>query len=304
MRLQPMPVFDALRQPGRRVYMTANDDESFLTQHGKMDEFDICKRVWFGTAPDVGDILAAGIKSGEGAKLRESVGPQKLPFTHMWLEGIWPVKTTGHMKGAVAYAIYCHSNDARDPDTLKPLDLETTTYQIWALMFDGSIRRVPMCMVNVVDPNGLVEGTTMKALHPEGNFILDVPKENKEMTLWPIGMVMPAMWAIGLMNCKNVHLEERTTGKKSRKQRRPRPELKYHTIVLPGGRSSGSGGGTKSGVESACAQHQVRGHFKTYTADAPLMGKHTGTYWWGWQVRGKRENGQVIADYNLTGALS
>lgn len=25
----------------------------------------------------------------------------------------------------------------------------------------------------------------------------------------------------------------------------------------------------------------IKGHYKTYTADAPLMGKHVGTYWWG-----------------------
>jgi hypothetical protein len=25
----------------------------------------------------------------------------------------------------------------------------------------------------------------------------------------------------------------------------------------------------------------VDGHFKTFTAEAPLFGKHVGTYWWG-----------------------
>lgn len=298
LKVEPMRVFAALKQPGRRVYMTADDNDWFFTHEGDMECFDACKRVWFGKAPDTRDILAAGIKSGAGHKLRESVGPQRLPFTDMWLEGIWPTETTGHMLGAVAYAVYCHSNDARDPDTLRPLDIETTSYQIWALMADGSIRRVPLCVVNVVDLEGLVEGSTVKALHPEGNFILDVPHEDKLMSVWPVGMIMPAMWAIGLMNCRNIHLEERTTGKRSRKQRRPRPELKYHTIVLPSRSASGGSGGSAGG-ESVLAQHQVRGHFKTYTAESPLMGKHTGTYWWGWQVRGSKDNGTVISDYKV-----
>lgn len=47
------------------------------------------------------------------------------------------------------------------------------------------------------------------------------------------------------------------------------------------------------------ALHRVRGHFKTFTADRPLLGQHVGTYWWGWQIRGKAENGINVSDYRL-----
>ncbi len=50
-------------------------------------------------------------------------------------------------------------------------------------------------------------------------------------------------------------------------------------------------------VHAEIAEH----HFKHYNAERPLMGKHVGTYWWGWQVRGEAEHGMVVADYEVKG---
>lgn len=33
-----------------------------------------------------------------------------------------------------------------------------------------------------------------------------------------------------------------------------------------------------------------------------LMGRHVGTYWWGWQIRGNAEKGMVVSDYSLENA--
>jgi hypothetical protein len=90
----------------------------------------------------------------------------------------------------------------------------------------------------------------------------------------------------------------RRQAKRRKKDRGPSSHrISYHTIVLPGGvehtdGTAGGGGGEK-------AVHRVRGHFKTYTSDAPLLGKHTGTWWWGWSVRGNPEHGIVVSDYEL-----
>lgn len=287
----PMPVRRAMKQPGRLMYFGTTDyDRTMFTQDTDQEPFDVCKHVWFGQAPALGSI----IRKGEGKKLCESVGPQRIPFEHMWLEGVWDA-SCGGMDGATSYAVYAHASDAIDPVTRTHLDLETTSYQVFALMEDGFIRRAPMAVTNVVDEQGLVQSTSVNALSTDGGFVHDITKH--ENGLWAIGMVLPAMWAIGLMNCKNVHLEQSTTEKVTRKQRRRRPGIEYHTIVLPGRRTA-KGGGRSSG-ESHVAQHQVRGHFKTFTAEAPLLGKHTGTYWWGWQVRGSKENGLVISDYKV-----
>jgi hypothetical protein len=112
-----------------------------------------------------------------------------------------------------------------------------------------------------------------------------------------------ALTALSLMNCRNVKTEELGEIKRRRsgseKRRRVPPKgVRYRTIILPGGGSqrSGTGSGTH---HRASALHRVRGHFKTYTAEAPLMGRAVGTFWWSWNVRGHQEHGEVIADYKL-----
>jgi hypothetical protein len=47
------------------------------------------------------------------------------------------------------------------------------------------------------------------------------------------------------------------------------------------------------------ALHICRGHFKTFSEESPLFGKHTGTYWWESQVRSKAELGIVEKDYRI-----
>ena len=48
------------------------------------------------------------------------------------------------------------------------------------------------------------------------------------------------------------------------------------------------------------ALHLCRGHFKTYTEEAPLFGKYTGTFWWQPSLRGKEENGIIRKDYSVS----
>ena len=47
------------------------------------------------------------------------------------------------------------------------------------------------------------------------------------------------------------------------------------------------------------ALHICRGHFKTYTGKAPLLGKHTGTYWWNDCVLGSEDVGVRVKDYTV-----
>jgi hypothetical protein len=43
----------------------------------------------------------------------------------------------------------------------------------------------------------------------------------------------------------------------------------------------------------------VRGHFKTYTAERPLLGRFTGTYWWQPHLAGKNTSALVEKDYAI-----
>jgi hypothetical protein len=107
--------------------------------------------------------------------------------------------------------------------------------------------------------------------------------------------------ALNLINCRNVTTKQIGTAlhRTSREKRQGVPNTRYHTIVLPGMQTRYHG--TKGASQQRCdlAAHLVRGHFKTYTPEAPLLGKHTGTYWWGWQARGDKSHGEVIKDYKL-----
>lgn len=46
--------------------------------------------------------------------------------------------------------------------------------------------------------------------------------------------------------------------------------------------------------------HFCRGHFKEYTAEAPLFGKYVGLWWWQPMVRGQNKKGIVMKDYEVT----
>lgn len=294
-QLQPMPVADAMIQPGRLMNLGTTDriypSDRFAARLLE------CKRVNFGMAPS--PIEFAGrfrASSSERLRVHQIFGPQILPFPHVWLEGNWPDSDECWVEGAEAIAFYCHADDARDPTLGLHLPVRSTSYQVFALMRDGSFNRVPLAAVCRISPDGMVDSFQIKMLSTKGDF-LDEPPE--DYSIWFFSVIQSAMWAIGLMNCRNVTTREVNRHPvKRKKQRRQRdPGLDYHTIVLPGQRGQqGASHGESSGVTRL---HQVRGHFKTFTPDAPLLGQHVGTYWWGWQVRGSKENGEVISDYKL-----
>jgi hypothetical protein len=136
--------------------------------------------------------------------------------------------------------------------------------------------------------------------HVVTNSALEFAGQDPGLALANAEHFRPALMAIGLMNCKNVALElvKAAPIRKGKKARNQIPTLSFHTIKLPGGNTSSQGG---VGVDGKpVAFHKVRGHFKTFTEDAPLLGKVTGTYWWGWQSRGKKSNGIVLKDYEVS----
>lgn len=113
--------------------------------------------------------------------------------------------------------------------------------------------------------------------------------------------VMAALMGLSLINCRNVTTEDKgriQLARSGAQKRRGEPAkvTRYRTIVLPGG---GSHADAKTGAHRPTALHRVRGHFKTFTAERPLLGRHVGTFWWGWSVRGDAEYGEVVSDYQL-----
>ncbi|UOD83348.1 hypothetical protein [Paenarthrobacter ureafaciens] len=113
----------------------------------------------------------------------------------------------------------------------------------------------------------------------------------------PVVEVMNRVFfALALMNCRNVSLRER--GSRNSQGRSAEGDA-FHEVVIEGITHRSVGDSGSGAVSGAGRRHLARGHFKTFTDDAPLMGKHVGTYWWGWQLRGQEGGGDVQKIYKL-----
>lgn len=153
-----------------------------------------------------------------------------------------------------------------------------------------------------VGADGFVAGKTF-LLDPSPSLVSDPLARMMLPEAMSMGYIKPVLFACSLANCRNIRLVEVTTPRSDRRRLRRlgAPTWVHRTLVIDrmgrrGGSisASGSGGGT--------ALHEVRSHFKTFTADAPLFGKHVGTYWWSTHAAGRVEAGVVEKDFVLGGA--
>jgi hypothetical protein len=115
-------------------------------------------------------------------------------------------------------------------------------------------------------------------------------------------LLTPLLLAVSFMHCRNVtQREEEPAAKLSTRHRRKtgRPLSRYHVLDIQPMREilDREGEAQTKGLRQAL--HICRGHFKTYGPEAPLLGKHTGTYWWTSHVRGAAEEGLVEKDYRI-----
>lgn len=117
-------------------------------------------------------------------------------------------------------------------------------------------------------------------------------------------MCYPVLFALSLLNTKNVasDIHEPSAALQRARARRGKPPLvTYRTlrVTLPHSRRSETPNPCVRG--EGVALHLRRGHFKTYGEARPLLGRHTGTYWWQPSVRGDATRGVVVKDYELAG---
>lgn len=108
--------------------------------------------------------------------------------------------------------------------------------------------------------------------------------------------------SLAFASCRNVEHRDvtETEGPSAKWLRRMKaPTLRYYTLEIDPMRKvlSSEGNVEQNGIGKAL--HLCRGHFKTYTADAPLFGRTVGTVWCPQHARGKIENGAVIKDYSV-----
>lgn len=110
-------------------------------------------------------------------------------------------------------------------------------------------------------------------------------------------------FAIGLMHCKNVTIEDAHPAPVKIIEKRARrtgvPPYKYKVLVV----GNMSGGATSDdrpiSKSSEKMLHICRGHFATYSEDKPLFGRYSGTFWKPAHVRGNADHGTVYKDYKV-----
>lgn len=119
-----------------------------------------------------------------------------------------------------------------------------------------------------------------------------------------------AVFASSLMqflNCRNICTERVVPPKKlnAKRSRTGREPMYSYRILKIGGYSCKvkhtdiEHEWTEKIQNVITAAHLCRGHYKTYTEDAPLFGKYVGTFWFSASVRGNPEHGIVEKDYEV-----
>ena len=87
-----------------------------------------------------------------------------------------------------------------------------------------------------------------------------------------------------LLSCKNIITKDEYVGNSNKKKRIPELEYKTIHIRVPGNKYVYRNKEYESipfhDREKFGMTGQKRGHFKTYTEEKPLFGRHTGTWWW------------------------
>jgi hypothetical protein len=128
----------------------------------------------------------------------------------------------------------------------------------------------------------------------------DYVPDVQECKVWHEEIIVSLM-AICFAHCKGTEIEERQPSRQVRRaaERKGKPVFTFHTIdIQPATRVLHTEGHiNENGL--ARALHICRGHFAHYTADKPLFGKYTGTFYRPMHVRGKAEQGVSIKDYRV-----
>jgi hypothetical protein len=109
-----------------------------------------------------------------------------------------------------------------------------------------------------------------------------------------------ALTAICLLHCKNVVSEiEQPSRQQQRHYERKNgfPPTDYHVLKIRPRPERGDRSGREQAAVGLNRQHIARGHFKTFTEEAPLFGKWTGMYFWEAQVRGNPQRGKLDKAY-------
>jgi hypothetical protein len=213
----------------------------------------------------------------------DELGVLRLPYPAVWME--W----TAQSEQPYNIAVLAYTPKGREEGT----EIELAVF----MGIDKVVACGVGCLIQLDEHGHGVSGTE--------RWRVAVPDQDHprfhEYTKFVSDQIITALMALSLINCRNVGTEDRgriqiARSGAQKRRREPVKSTRYRTIKLPGG---GTHYDSATGTHRPTALHRVRGHFKTFTAERPLLGRHVGTFWWGWSVRGDAEYGEVVSDYQL-----
>ena len=110
-----------------------------------------------------------------------------------------------------------------------------------------------------------------------------------------------AFFAICFAHCKGTEVVQQKLSRQVRRaaERTGKPVITFHTIDINPSKNILRTEGHISENGLAKALHICRGHFAHYTAEKPLFGKYTGTFYRPMHGRGSAEKGVSIKDYRV-----
>lgn len=113
--------------------------------------------------------------------------------------------------------------------------------------------------------------------------------------------MLPFMFSLSLSHCKNVTARDNVlpAAVLKKRQKNGQQAIVFRTLDIKPMRQQIKRTTEGGKSDSKRAMHFIRGHMKTFSADKPLFGKHTGTYWWSLNVRGDEAEGTVQKDYRV-----
>ena len=106
---------------------------------------------------------------------------------------------------------------------------------------------------------------------------------------------------IRILTCRNikyVSVLPPSALNKKRKKRGKLPICEYKVLVVDTNENKLKYEHNGSSTNSLRV-HLCRGHFKEYTNENPLFGKHVGRFWWQPMVRGDKKRGVLNKDYDI-----
>jgi hypothetical protein len=147
-----------------------------------------------------------------------------------------------------------------------------------------------------------ISSSTVHFGNVSDNLVVDLKHNQKELMI----ALQDSIAMTQLINARNIVTKTVVPPaalNKKRVKHHHEPYDKYYILEIANGivRNKNQGEvpwGYRPPTERAL--HLCRGHFKTYTEDAKLFGRYTGTFWWQPSIRGNEKNGVVRKDYAVS----